>query len=164
MEEALAYFHELRTVFIDTGVHPEGVGLPRQHSLLHYPHAIRLFGSPNGLSSCIMESKHIHAVKRVWRRSNRNDLIEQMCRTLTHKNKLAAACIEYGRHGMLQNDILTAARLDVGDVEAEDLQAAQDLVRIEERDAQADDGPQSDGYISLGERYRAYLSVCFCKW
>ncbi|KAI1785118.1 hypothetical protein LXA43DRAFT_900463 [Ganoderma leucocontextum] len=124
MEEALDYFHELRTIFVDTGVRPNGVGLPRQHSLIHYVRSIRLFGSANGLCSSITESKHIYAVKRTWRRSNRNDPIEQMCRTLTRLNKLSAARIEFGRRGMLQNDVLTAARLEVGDVDVEDVQGS----------------------------------------
>ena len=82
MDEALALFHELRNVFVETGVRPTGFGLPRQHALLHYVLAIRLFGSPNGLCSSITESKHIEAVKETWRRSNRNAPIKQMVRTL----------------------------------------------------------------------------------
>lgn len=152
MDEALASFHELRKVFVDTGVQPNSIGLPRQHSLIHYGWSIRLFSSPNGLCSSITESKHIYAVKRTWRRSNKNDPIEQMCTTLTRLNKLSAAQIEFGRHGMLQNNVLTAAHLEVGDADIEDIQAAQDQACLEEMDAQADDGLRSNGYILLGEK------------
>ena len=103
MDEALAHFHELRRVFVETGVRPNGVGPPRQHSLLHYVKSIRLFGSPNGLCSSITESKHIEAVKNTWRRSNRNQPINQMLRSLTRLNKLSSARIEFGRRGMLHS-------------------------------------------------------------
>ena len=63
MDEALAHFHELRLVFVETGVRPNGIAPPRQHLLLHYVKSIRLFGSPNGLCSSITESKHIEAAK-----------------------------------------------------------------------------------------------------
>ena len=36
MQGALEYFYELRMVFVKTGVRPNGFGLPRQHSLVHY--------------------------------------------------------------------------------------------------------------------------------
>ena len=152
MEEALSYFHELRVIFVETGVRPNGVGLPRQHSLLHYIQCIRLFGSPNGLCSSITESKHIEAVKETWRRSNRNEAIGQMLRSLARLNKLSSARIEFGRRGMLQNDVLTAARLEVGDVNAVNTQTEQDLDYLDAQDAQDDDGLRSEPYIFLGKK------------
>ena len=152
MEEALQYFHDLRTIFIDTGVRPDGFGLPRQHSLVHYILSIRQFGSPNGLCSSITESKHIEAVKETWRRSNRNEPIGQMIRTLSRLSKLSSAAVEFGRRGMLQNDVLTAARLALGDETAEDIQAAQELSYLEAQDLQDVDGPRVEAYTYLGER------------
>ena len=55
IEAALASFHELRDIFVETGVRPNGFNLPRQHALVHYVEAIRKFGSPNGLCSSITE-------------------------------------------------------------------------------------------------------------
>ncbi|KAI1786865.1 hypothetical protein LXA43DRAFT_897215 [Ganoderma leucocontextum] len=136
MQEALEYFHDLRTIFVDTGVRPTGFGLPRQHSLVHYILSIRQFGSPNGLCSSITESKHIEAVKETWRRSNWNEPTGQMIRTLSRLSKLSAAAIEFGRRGMLQNDVLTAAQLALGDETAEDTQAAKELSYLEAQDAQ----------------------------
>ncbi|KAI0745331.1 hypothetical protein C8Q76DRAFT_764613 [Earliella scabrosa] len=109
MEAALQRFHDLRAVFIDAGVRPDGFSLPRQHALVHWIRMIKLFGSPNGVCTSISESKHIHAVKRPWRGSNRNKPLIQMLRTNTRLSKLAAARVEFGRRGMLCDKIMTYA-------------------------------------------------------
>ena len=70
MEDALERFHHYRTIFKESGVHPDGFSLPRQHSLVHYISLIQAFGAPNGLYSSITESKHIKAIKEPWQRSN----------------------------------------------------------------------------------------------
>ena len=62
IEEALTVFHENRKIFQELRVRPDGFLLPRQHSMVHYPDLIRLYGAPNGLCSSITESKHIVAV------------------------------------------------------------------------------------------------------
>ncbi|KAL7279950.1 hypothetical protein ACG7TL_006361 [Trametes sanguinea] len=121
MADALAYFHDLRTVFVELGIRPTGFGLPRQHALVHYVEAIRLFGSPNGLCSSITESKHIEAVKRPWRASNKNEPLEQILKKNTRRSKLAAARVEYGRSGLLQGDVLTSVRREI-DPYMDDLQ------------------------------------------
>ena len=160
MEEALWYFHELRTIFVETGVRPDGFGLPRQHSLVHYIISIRQFGSPNGLCSSITESKHIEAVKETWRRSNRNEPTGQMIRTLLRLSKLSAAAVEFGHRGMLHNDVLTAARLALGDETAEDIQSAQELAYLEAQDVQDVDGPRIEAYTYLGERHCKFTVQC----
>ena len=109
MQTALARFHTLRPIFEEIGVRPEGFSLPRQHALVHYVRAIQLFGSLNGLCSSITESKHIAAVKIPWRSSNRYDALAQMLETNTRLSKLAAARVEYGRSGMLEDDVFTHA-------------------------------------------------------
>ena len=88
--DALRRFHEHREVFVRVGVHPNKISLPRQHSLKHYIRSIRLFGSPNGLCSSITESKHIPAVKKPWRRSNRYNALSQMLRTNQRMDKMHA--------------------------------------------------------------------------
>ncbi len=125
MQAALDCFHELREVFIETGVR-ENFSLPRQHALVHYHLSIQKFGSPNGLCSSITESKHITAVKETWRRSSRHTPIDQMVRSLTRLGKIAASRVEYGRRGMLHGDVLTAARLELGDEDTVDVQAIQE--------------------------------------
>ncbi|KDQ31981.1 hypothetical protein PLEOSDRAFT_1091908 [Pleurotus ostreatus PC15] len=81
VNQALAAFHQSREVFHDLEVRPDGFSLPRQHSLIHYPHLIQEFGAPNGLCSLITESWHITAVKKPWRRSSRWNALGQMLTT-----------------------------------------------------------------------------------
>ena len=57
----------------------------------HYPHLIRQFGAPNGLCSSITESKHIKAVKRPYRRTNRFQALGQMLLINQRLNKLTVA-------------------------------------------------------------------------
>jgi len=94
LQDALECFHDHRRIFQETGVHqhgPKGFSLPRQHSMNHYRHLIQEFGVPNGLCSSITESKHIKAVKKPWRCSNRFDALGQMLVTNQRLDKLAAA-------------------------------------------------------------------------
>lgn len=159
MDAALKTFHELREVFREAGVR-DNFALPRQHSLVHYVESIRKFGSPNGLCSSITESKHITAVKETWRRSSRHDPIDQMVQCLTRLSKIAAARVEFGHRGMLHGDVLTAARLEIGDADTEDIQglreAAVEAVRgaEDERDAEAVDHMHTS--INLAIRQRMY--------
>lgn len=97
----MARFHQLREIFRTTGVHPTGFSLPRQHSLVHYAHLAREFGAPGGICSSITESRHITAVKRPWRRSNRYEALGQMLLINQRLDKLAAARVDYVRRGML---------------------------------------------------------------
>ena len=101
LNSTIAHFHQERKVFEHEGVCPEGISLPRQHSLVHYPFLITEFGAPNGLCSSITESKHIKAVKEPWRRSNHHDALSQMLLTNQRLDKLAASRIEFQARGML---------------------------------------------------------------
>ena len=108
---ALGKFHEARQVFAGT-VRPEGpsaFSLPRQHSMVHYFDNIKDFGSPNGLCSSITESKHITAVKRPWRRSNKHMALPQMLRSNQRLDKLAAARADFTARGMLVDSCLIKA-------------------------------------------------------
>ena len=101
LDDALTRFHHYRKIFQETGVRPTGFSLPRQHSLTHYRHHIEKFGAPNGLSSSITESKHITAVKKPWRQSNRYEALNQMLTINTRNDKLAAARNDFSSRGML---------------------------------------------------------------
>ncbi|KAG9217551.1 hypothetical protein CCMSSC00406_0008478 [Pleurotus cornucopiae] len=101
VNQSLAAFHESREVFRDLGVRPDGFSLPRQHSLIHYPHLIQEFGVPNGLCSSITESRHITAVKKPWRRSSRWNALGQMLTTNQRLDKLAAMRTDFETRGML---------------------------------------------------------------
>ena len=108
---ALHKFHESRRVFLGTVREdsPSGFSLPRQHSMVHYHDHIKNFGSPNGLCSSIMESKHITAVKRPWRRSNKHLALPQMLRVNERLDKLAAARTDFTARGMLADSCLLDA-------------------------------------------------------
>ena len=144
------------------GVREDGFNLPRQHALVPYVRAILLFGSPNGLCSSITESKHIEAVKRPWRRSNRNEPIGQILRTLARKSKLAAARAEFGRRGMLHGDVLAAVRreLDNDDSDGEDVQALlpHGVLDLDALDAQAAEGDRASARIVLSSLKRGSYS------
>lgn len=160
MQEALANFQQLRSVFQEVGVRPDGFALPRQHSLVHYVRNIRLFGSPNGLCSSITESRHITAVKRPWRRSSRHNALLQMLQTNTRLSKLVAARTEFGRRGMLQSDVLTSAKVKMGTLEEErrnvlqtreDEQTAKHIINDED-EAGHYDGPALSSFFELARR------------
>ena len=108
LDDALDCFHKYRTIFQECGVHPDGFCLPCQHSLVHYHHAIREFGAPNGLCSSITESKHIKAIKEPWRCSNRYEALGQMLLTNERLGKLAASHANFKARGMLGGDVLQA--------------------------------------------------------
>ena len=109
IQDALDRFHHHRKVFLVLGVHLAGFSLPRQHSLTHYHHLIRLFGAPNGLCLSITESKHIKAVKQPWRCSNRCNALGQILITNQRLDKLAATRSDFEACGMLNGLVLTAA-------------------------------------------------------
>ncbi|KAJ6603945.1 hypothetical protein B0H10DRAFT_1922992 [Mycena sp. CBHHK59/15] len=101
IDAALARYHRERTIFVESGVCPNGFCLPRQHSLTHYRYLIQEFGAPNGLCSSITESKHIKAVKQPWRRSSRYEALSQMLTINDRLDKLAAARVDFVDRGMM---------------------------------------------------------------
>jgi hypothetical protein len=101
LDKALENFWRLREIFRTSGVRPSGFSLPRQHALFHYRRHIEDFGAPGGLCSSITESRHITAVKRPWRRSNRYQALGQMLQTNQRLDKLAAMRSDYIARGML---------------------------------------------------------------
>ena len=78
MENALTCFETERIIFEEVQIRPGGISIPRIHALQHYQEMVQQFGAPNGLCSSITESKHIQAVKKPWRRSNRHQVLGQM--------------------------------------------------------------------------------------
>lgn len=107
MQEVLNEFRHYREVFVLTGVRPNGFSLPRQHSIFHYPDHIRDFGAPNGVCTSITESKHIEAVKRPWRSSNKHEPLNQMLLTNQRLDKMAAARVNFKDRGMLRHSCVT---------------------------------------------------------
>lgn len=142
MDAALVRFHHHREIFRTTGVRPDGFSLPRQHSLTHYRRNIEEFGAPNGLCSSITESRHITAVKKPWRRSNRYEALGQMLLINQRLDKLTAARANFIERGMMPPDrILPLAHSaingqddeDEGPVDIERVLAHVSLARTRER-------------------------------
>ena len=66
LDNALQCFETEHTIFETEDICPEGISIPHIHALQHYHEAIQLFGAPNGISTSIVESKHIQAVKKPY--------------------------------------------------------------------------------------------------
>jgi len=80
----------------------------------HYHYLIRQFGAPNGLCSSITESKHIKAVKRPYRRTNRFQALGQMLLINQRLDKLSAARTDFKARGMLNETYLSHAPVALG--------------------------------------------------
>ncbi|KAF7297024.1 hypothetical protein MIND_00934900 [Mycena indigotica] len=106
IDETIRRYHHYREAF--RVVRPQGFSLPRQHALKHYIARIMDFGVPNGLCSSITESKHIRAVKRPYRRSNRNKPLGQMLLSNQRLDKLAAARADFTARGMLSGSLFAS--------------------------------------------------------
>ncbi|KAG1855567.1 hypothetical protein F4604DRAFT_1883217 [Suillus subluteus] len=117
MDDALARFHDKHSIFIDTGVRPNGISLLCQHALMHYRTYVELFSAPNGLCSSITESKHIKAVKKPWRHLNRHLPPGQMLLINQRLDKLAAFKVHLAAQGLFNPSSLD---IDQADLEAED--------------------------------------------
>ncbi len=104
IEAAVKTFHTEREIFCDLNIRAD-FNLPRQHAITHYRHLIQEFGAPNGVCSSITENKHIHAVKKPYRRSNKNKPLGQMITTNQRLDKLAAARVYFETRGMLTGQV-----------------------------------------------------------
>ena len=151
IEGAVARFHQERKIFIQTGVRDD-FSLPRQHSLSHYRFLIQQFGAPNGLCSSITESRHITAVKKPWRRSNRNEPLGQMLLTNQRLDKLAASQVDFFTRGMLDGPLLTSG-LPIGMGPAHEPHPSPSGPRGGDRvgDAEAVEGITSLGDVKLAQ-------------
>ncbi|KII83568.1 hypothetical protein PLICRDRAFT_180341 [Plicaturopsis crispa FD-325 SS-3] len=149
LEGALSRFHALREVFIEAGVREDNISLPRQHSLLHYPRSIRLFGTPNGLCSSITESKHIQSVKKPWRRSSKWKALLQMLLTLQRLDKLSAARRVFAKLGMMAGSTLSyTARMLAGHAPEPEPDTDQD----EDDEHGEVAGPKTPSSVKLAQR------------
>ena len=105
VEAALKSFHRNREIFRTSGA-VQHFNYPRQHSLKHYVAMIHAYGAPNGLCSSMTENKHIKAVKKPWRCSNRYNTMQQMLLTNQRLDKLSASLAHFTHNNMLQGDCL----------------------------------------------------------
>lgn len=153
IEMALQSFHRDREIFRDSGVRPSGFSLPRQHSLNHYRHLIQQFGAPNGLCSSITESKHIVAVKKPWRRSNKHKALGQMLLANQRMDKLAAMNIHIQAIGADRQQGGESEEGEESELEEDegDVQDQEDQEDEQDEMSGVDDGLPSDGEVSLAK-------------
>ncbi|KIM64440.1 hypothetical protein SCLCIDRAFT_23455 [Scleroderma citrinum Foug A] len=119
---------------------------------MHYRHLIQQFGAPNGLCSSITESKHIKAVKKPWRHSNRFEALGQMFTTNQRLDKLAAARVDFESCRMLDGSVLSAALQDVNPLHGEHDDTHEDLDNVDDDEIQAvDDGPCILNHVRLAK-------------
>ncbi|KAL0059223.1 hypothetical protein AAF712_014031 [Marasmius tenuissimus] len=100
IQHTVERFHNHRQIFIELGIRDD-FSVPRMHSMIHYPYLILNFGAPNGVCSSITESRHITAVKKPWRRSNRHNALSQILLTNQRLDKLSAKRVELVERGLL---------------------------------------------------------------
>lgn len=153
IDAALSDFHQNREAF--RCVRPDGFSLPRQHSLTHYRRSIELYGAPNGICSSITENKHIKAVKKPYRRSNRNKPLGQMLITNQRLDKLAAARVNFSSRGMLRGSGLPDHLLGEEELVAAAMTAPPPLPPMPDDDERMDFGaveePLSQSEVKLAK-------------
>ena len=102
VDAALKRYYGLREAFRDTL--EKGIFSIKQHIISHYREQAEETGAPVGICMSITESKHIDAVKKPYRRSNRHNAIWQILLTNQRLDKLSAARADFTRRGMLSPD------------------------------------------------------------
>ncbi|KAI6164204.1 hypothetical protein EDD17DRAFT_1775610 [Pisolithus thermaeus] len=149
-------FHHHHCVFQETGVcdnRPKGFLLPWQHSMNHYQHLIQEFGAPNGLCSSITESKHIKAVKQLWRCSNHFEALVNFKSCSMLKGSILSATME-------ESDILHHG--DIGLDNDNDSEGSD----VDDNEVQVHDGPHVLNYVCLAKtpvcKYPSSLDALAC--
>lgn len=155
IRQALDRFHQLRQVF-----HPDIVtsfNLPRQHSMKHYPDMIQLFGAPNGLCSSITESKHIKAVKKPYRRSNRHNALGQMLLTNQRLDKLARCRVDFQKRGMLSGTCTSSVLMN-GSAERNE-NTSDEPVEPGQNVADENEGEEDGEPVNVTSRVEAHVEL-----
>jgi hypothetical protein len=95
LSDALADFHKTKQVFIDTGARRGKKGvithfrIPKVAAFHFYQKHIVMMGTSPQFSTEITESAHKKMAKEPYRASNHRDYIEQMCRFLDRRERIA---------------------------------------------------------------------------
>lgn len=87
LDDALAMFHENKSVFADLGVRNH-FNIPKLHSLIHYQSSIALFGTIDNYNTEQSERLHIDFAKDAYRATNRKDEYPQMTLWLERREKV----------------------------------------------------------------------------
>ncbi|KAF9789138.1 hypothetical protein BJ322DRAFT_1105021 [Thelephora terrestris] len=87
LHESLQKFHENKHIFIELGIQ-NNFNLPKLHSLLHYVHSIKTFGTTDNYNTEYTECLHIDLAKDAYRATNHRDEYAQMTAWLQRKEKI----------------------------------------------------------------------------
>jgi hypothetical protein len=87
LDEALARFHESKSIFIDLGTRDD-FNLPKLHALLHYRVSIALFGTTDNYNTEQTERLHIDLAKDAYRATNHKNEYPQMTTWLERREKV----------------------------------------------------------------------------
>ncbi|KAF9529443.1 hypothetical protein CPB83DRAFT_926844, partial [Crepidotus variabilis] len=88
MENALQRFHTHKKYLIEAKLHKD-LAIPKFHSLLHYIHAIKEFGTTDNYNTELFERFHIDYAKEGYRASNKRDIFPQMVAWLSRREKIS---------------------------------------------------------------------------
>ena len=87
LDDALAMFHQNKSVFVDLGVR-KYFEIPKFHSLVHYQSSITLFGTTDNYNTEQSERLHIDFAKDAYRATNHKDEYPQMTLWLERHEKV----------------------------------------------------------------------------
>ncbi|KAG9077624.1 hypothetical protein FRC06_008799, partial [Ceratobasidium sp. 370] len=93
LDATLETFHRLKVLMVKAGFYGSSARfdrIPKLHMLVHYSHAIRELGTPDGYNTEAPEHLHIEYAKEPWRTSNKVRPLKQM---ITHIQRLEAVRI-----------------------------------------------------------------------
>ncbi|KAI5987164.1 hypothetical protein EDC04DRAFT_2873452 [Pisolithus marmoratus] len=146
LDKALQCFESEHSIFEREGIYSDGISIPWIHALQHYHEAIELFGAPNGLSTSIVESKHIHAVKKPYQQSNKNEELAQVLLVNQWQDKLAWFQAEHFAEGLLNKPIV----IPEGNAKDKNVSKSHDDIHLQE--AEDDDSERIDAVVELAHR------------
>ncbi|KAG9091276.1 hypothetical protein FS749_016664 [Ceratobasidium sp. UAMH 11750] len=81
LDATLETFHRLKVLMVEQGFYGDSARfdrIPKLHMLVHYSHAIRELGTPDGYNMEAPEHLHIEYAKEPWRASNKVRPMKQM--------------------------------------------------------------------------------------
>ena len=87
LEHALDDFHSNKHIFDILGIRND-FNIPKLHFLIHYPHAIKLFGTTDNYNTEATERLHIDFAKDAYQATNHKDEFVQMTKWLERHEKI----------------------------------------------------------------------------
>ena len=87
LHQSLKQFHENKHIFVELGIRND-FNLPKLHSLLHYVHSIKTFGTTDNYNTEYTERLHIDLAKDAYRATNHRDEYAQMTAWLQRREKI----------------------------------------------------------------------------